>query len=182
MKRVEGLVEFSRRDFCAFAGAAGLAALVTSCTDGGIGVVQTGPLGAGGDDGSDVLPDASIGPPPPDGSNVALCNGAATDVGAPGTFALNAPTYISSGRFFVVRDSGGLYALTARCTHEGVTCNVAGTLFQCPRHGAEFTFTGAVIGGPVSQPLKHFAMCTLPSGNVGVQTGTTVSATTRLVA
>jgi nitrite reductase/ring-hydroxylating ferredoxin subunit len=83
---------------------------------------------------------------------------------------------------FVARDAGGLYALTARCTHEGATCIVQSGDFYCPRHGAEFTFDGAVISGPVSHPLGHYGLCILSNGNLGLQTSTTVSATTRLVA
>jgi len=84
--------------------------------------------------------------------------------------------------FFVMRDANGLYALTARCTHEGVTVQDTGSQYYCPSHGARFTYNGAVISGPTSTPLKHYAMCTLPNGHVGVQTSITVSASTRLVA
>ena len=82
-----------------------------------------------------------------------VCSGTAADVGLPSAFTLNAPVYFSTGKFFVVRDAGGFYALTAACTHEGAVCTVSGTRFRCPRHGALFTFVGGVVSGPVSQPL-----------------------------
>lgn len=178
MRRARGLVAISRRDFCR-AAAIGLA--VVGCTDGTIGVIHTGPLG-GGDD--TAPPDGTTPvdgppPPPPDGP-AATCVGGELDVGAPGSFVLDTPVYVSASRLFVVRDSGGLYALTARCTHEGVTCNVSSGRFKCPRHGALFTFDGAIISGPVITPLKHYAMCTLANGNVAVNTAMTVSASTRL--
>ena len=44
MRRVPGLVDISRREFCALAGGIGLA--LAGCVDGDTGVVQTGPLGA----------------------------------------------------------------------------------------------------------------------------------------
>ena len=171
----------SRRELFALAGCAGLAA-IAACTDGSAGGVQTGPLGdnGGAPDGHEPIdapsaidahqitqdaapPDAAIGP---------ACTGSATDVGTAATFVTGTPVYFASGRFFVVRDAGGLYALTARCTHEGVTCRVSSGEFLCPRHGAQFRFDGAIISGPVSQPLAHFAMCILANGNVGVTTTT----------
>ncbi len=88
--------------------------------------------------------------------------------------------YISSGNFFVVRDSGGLYALTARCTHQGVTVQVDSGQFYCPAHGATFDYDGNVLGGPTSTNLVHYAMCTLANGHVGVNKSQTVSQSQRL--
>lgn len=186
MRRAEGLVELSRRGFCGgVAGCIGLAT-VAGCVDGGSGVIQTGPLGgpegAGPDSGTHMPPpDGSHMPPPDAPMNVGTCpSSGVTDVGAPSSFTTNNPKYFSSGNFFVVRDSGGLYALTARCTHEGATCVVSQGEFYCPRHGAEFDFNGGVIAGPVFQPLVHYSMCTLSNGHVGVVKSQTVSASTRL--
>ncbi|MEO8840407.1 MAG: Rieske (2Fe-2S) protein [Kofleriaceae bacterium] len=95
-------------------------------------------------------------------------------------FTLNTPVYIASGRFFVVRDSAGLFAVSARCTHQGVTVAISGTQYRCPAHGATFMFNGTVTGGPASSSLVHFSMCTLGNGHVGVST-TTVPASTRLM-
>jgi len=177
MRRARGLVEISRRDFCR-AAAIGLA--VVGCTDGSVGVIHTGPLGEGDDTGpTDGNTGGDSPPPPPDGP-VATCVGGELDVGAASSFVIGTPVYVSTSKLFVVRDGGGLYALTARCTHEGVACTVSGGNFRCPRHGALFTLDGAIISGPVIQPLKHYAMCTLPNGNVAVNTATTVAASTRL--
>ena len=77
---------------------------------------------------------------------------------------LNTPVYISAQKFFVMRDSGGLYAMTAVCTHQGATTNVQGSSIYCPRHGATFSFNGAVTEGPATKPLNHYAMCTMSSG------------------
>jgi nitrite reductase/ring-hydroxylating ferredoxin subunit len=119
----------------------------------------------------------------PDAGVAATCpSSGVTDVGAPATFLSNKPVYFSSGNFFVVRDSGGLYALTARCTHEGATTVVDTGVFYCPRHGAQFDFNGGVISGPVFVGLVHYAMCTLSNGHVGVVTSHTVSNSQRLVA
>ena len=48
---------------------------------------------------------------------------------------------------FIVRDANGLYALTSRCPHQGVTLSAqtSTSKFHCNAHGADFTFNGAVI-------------------------------------
>lgn len=80
-----------------------------------------------------------------------------------------------------MRDSNGLYAMTAVCTHEGATCEYesAQNDIYCPRHGATFSLNGAVTQSPATKALNHFAMCTMSNGNVGVITSQTVSATER---
>ena len=110
----------------------------------------------------------------------AVCTGSPTDVGAPTTFVANTPVYFSAGKFFVVRDAGGVYAVSAACTHEGAICAVSSGKFRCPRHGALFTLNGAIVSGPVNKPLTHFSMCTMSNGHLGVTTSSIVSATTRL--
>jgi nitrite reductase/ring-hydroxylating ferredoxin subunit len=123
-------------------------------------------------------PDAQVDAPAMSGG-VCPTTGA-LDVGAPSTFVLNTPVYFADGFVFVVRDAGGLYALTARCPHQGFTTRVQGNDFVCPRHGSLFSFDGAVLTGPATMPLVHYAMCTLPSGNVGVLTSVIVADTDRL--
>jgi nitrite reductase/ring-hydroxylating ferredoxin subunit len=193
MRRTEKLVELSRRDFCALAGA-GL--VVAGCTDGSAPIVETGPLGAHPDappeqntpdappqpnqpDARPGSPDASVtNPDASTGGGGPACTGTATDCGGPPSSFGTTPKLIGS-KFFVVKDSGGLYAVSARCTHEGATCQVYQSEFLCPRHGAEFTWNGDIISGPVFTGLVHYAMCILPNGNVGVTTQT-VSQSTRM--
>ena len=182
MKRASGLIELSRRDFCAFA-CLGIAA--AGCLDSGTGAVQTGGLDGTGNQSPDagsgsVLP-GDGGVTNPDGG-AASCSGTYTDVGAVSTYTLNTPKYLSSIAMFVVKDASGFYALTSRCTHQGVTIQSTGSQFHCNAHGADFTFNGAVIDGPTSKALQHYAMCTLANGNLGVETTMKVAATVRLVA
>lgn len=144
MKRSDVLVSISRRHFCS-ALACGAGLVIAGCG------------------GSDAASDAASG-------GVCPTTGA-LDVGAPSSFVANTPVYFAAGFLFVVRDAGGLYALTARCPHQGFTTNVQGMFFVCPRHRSEFSFTGAVLTGPAAAPLVHFAMCMLDNGHVGVLTG-----------
>ena len=198
----------SRRQFCGgITTCLGLAVVACAPTSSPI---ETGPLGpgspgdgvdgppSGGGDDASLDIDASSGVDAsthadagihadagasPDAMSAATCpSSGATDVGAASTFTLNTPVYHSSGNFFVVRDSNGLYALSSRCTHQGVTVQTSGGQFYCPAHGATFTYNGAVTGGPTSTALPHYAMCTLANGHVAVVTSQTVSASQRLVA
>ena len=161
MRRTLGLVTLTRRDVCG-----GLAACI------GAMVVA----GCGGDSGDMPGPDAAAS------DAGGTCGTGVTDVGAPSTFMLGKPVYIASKNLFVIRDSSGLYALTARCTHQGVTITARTSDFMCSGHGATFDFNGDVTQGPASTPLQHYAMCTLPSGNVAVDTSMPVAKTVRLSA
>jgi cytochrome b6-f complex iron-sulfur subunit len=157
MKRSDALIAISRRQFCS-----GLAGCV------GIAVVA----GCGSSDGQGIDAPATSG-------GVCPTTGA-LDVGAPSTFMANMPVYFATDFVFVVRDANGLYALTARCPHQGFTTRVEGSVFVCPRHGSQFSFDGALLTGPATQPLVHYAMCTIDGGHVGVLTSQIVSDTQRL--
>lgn len=84
----------------------------------------------------------------------------------------------------IARDTGGVYAMTLTCTHQG--CNIAsgGTvsaaLIQCPCHGSRFDANGNVLAGPASAPLVHYAVSVDTAGNLTIHGGTEVSAATRL--
>lgn len=186
MRRTRDLVALSRRDFCGLA-CAGL--IWSACTDGDRGPIQTGGLGDDtGGSGDPDRPDAGGVNPPhdapettPDAAQaMGTCTGGETDVGTAGTFVSGTPKYFATGKFFVVRDAMGLYAVSAKCTHEGATNTVSSGHFRCPKHGALFQFDGSIISGPVSKPLVHYSMCTLDNGNVAVDITKQVTAATRL--
>jgi cytochrome b6-f complex iron-sulfur subunit len=158
MKRPDALVTISRRHFCSgLAGCLGIA-VAAGCGGSSDGQTVDAPPGSGG-----VCPTTG-----------------ALDVGAPSSFMLHMPVYFAMGFVFVVRDANGLYALTARCPHQGFTTRIEDNYFLCPRHGSEFSFDGAVLTGPASAPLVHYAMCMLDNGNVGVLTSQTVADSERL--
>ena len=89
---------------------------------------------------------------------------------------------LGSSPAFLGRDSGGFYALTATCTHAGCSVLVQGSgasaSFACPCHGSRFDRNGAVLGGPASAPLVHFAVEVM-GGDVIVHGGVRVDAATR---
>jgi len=179
MRRVPGLVDISRRDFCRLAGCAGALAL-TGCMDGNTGAVQTGGLGGHGNGHN---PDGNTGHDGNGGQHDAnmmvACTSTPTDVGAANSYTLNTPKYFSGG-FFVVKDATGFYALSAACTHEGATLQGQTSQFYCPRHGATFDFDGNATGGPVFTGLVHYAMCDTGTGTLGVIKSQQVSQATRL--
>jgi Rieske Fe-S protein len=58
----------------------------------------------------------------------------------------------------VYRDeTGGLQAVSARCTHLGCTVlfNDAERAWECPCHGSRFAVDGAVLQGPANRPLER---------------------------
>jgi Rieske Fe-S protein len=80
----------------------------------------------------------------------------------------------------LARDAQGLYAMTNTCTHEG--CDVApssGSTLYCSCHGSRFDDNGAVLHGPASSPLVHFAVIVDAAGAITVQGGTRVAAGVR---
>lgn len=92
-------------------------------------------------------------------------------------------TWVAAGAFIVGHDDGGLFAFSTSCTHRGCTIGTPSSTGEtlCPCHGARFDGNGAVVNGPASTPLPHFAL-TVCNGNVHVDTATTVPATTRTAA
>ena len=180
MRRADGLYDITRRDLFALAGCAGLA-YVAGCVDGDTPAIETGPLGGNGNGngGSGTMPDAGGTSGGADASTMATCGSGAIDVGAPSTFVTDKPIYNSSG-FFVNRDAGGIYAVSAKCTHEGAICTLITGEYRCPRHGALFKYDGTIVSGPVSSPLTHYSACLLANGHVGVDKTKVVAKTVRL--
>ncbi len=189
-----------RRDFCRIAlGCA--AALAVGCVSGEP-ALGTGPIPEGSGDepdaAEDPTPDARPGTPdarpgtpdarPTPDATVAqaadagapTCTTGYQSVGSPTTFTTGTAVYFSSFKLFVVRDSGGLYAVSSVCTHQGATIQQKGSEFYCPRHGATFSLNGTVTGGPASRALAHYAMCMMAGDVVGVNPSATTSASTRL--
>lgn len=90
--------------------------------------------------------------------------------------------YRNLGSFLLIKDGGGIYAMTAVCTHLGCTVGLpSGGRIVCPCHGSEYDLGGGNLVGPAPSPLVHFQVAEAsPGGFLTVNTGRTVSASTRL--
>jgi Rieske Fe-S protein len=81
------------------------------------------------------------------------------------------------------RDAGGLYAMSAACTHAGCMLDVfsagSGEELSCPCHGSLFDANGEVTRGPARAPLQHYQVDVAADGTITIQGGTPVSAEAR---
>jgi Rieske Fe-S protein len=159
----------SRRQFCVVTGAGIVAG---ACGSGGGG-------GGGGKDlsaPSDMALGRDMADPTCPANNK-------LNAGPTTKFAVGAaPTYFGCSHVLVLRDAGGLYAMSAVCTHEG--CDVffatATKDLECPCHQSVFDLNGAVTMSPATIPLPHFAVSVDGGGNVIVDLASPVPAGTRL--
>jgi Rieske Fe-S protein len=90
----------------------------------------------------------------------------------PGTFRV-------MGEIAIARDSGGVYAMSAICTHAGCPTKVSGPGLFCPCHGSRFDENGQVTRGPARAPLPHFQVDIAADGTITVQASTVVGADAR---
>jgi Rieske Fe-S protein len=119
------------------------------------------------------------------GAAGASCGSAGFNTGrTAAAFAMGTGTYFAATRAFVCRDAGGLYALSAACTHAGVTINFVGgnNAFHCFAHGSSFDLNGGVTRGPANSPLRHFLVCIGNDGTVQLDSRSTVASSVRLAA
>jgi cytochrome b6-f complex iron-sulfur subunit len=91
---------------------------------------------------------------------------------------------VLSSNVAVGRDSKGLYAMSAICTHAGcVLEDNAGTIaagLYCPCHGSSFDGDGMVIHGPARSPLQHYQVSVAADGSITVDGSKAVAADVRL--
>jgi Rieske Fe-S protein len=82
----------------------------------------------------------------------------------------------------VARDAGGVYGMSAVCTHAGCLVGSSGTIaagLSCPCHGSLFDGDGAVTRGPASLDLQNYAVTIASDGAITVDGSMPVSAGTR---
>ena len=81
------------------------------------------------------------------------------------------------------RDSGGLYAMSAACTHAGCMLSVTNAAgaeeLSCPCHGSLFDVNGDVTRGPALASLQHYQVDVAADGTITIQGGQPVSAQAR---
>jgi Rieske Fe-S protein len=92
---------------------------------------------------------------------------------------------LPSGSFRVMgevalgRDAGGVYAMSAVCTHAGCPTVVNGAGLYCPCHGSIFDHDGNVTRGPARRALPHYQVDIAADGAITVQASMVVAADTR---
>src|SRR5262245_22829940 len=91
---------------------------------------------------------------------------------------------VGSSPVCIGRDSGGVYAMTLTCTHQGCNIAVGGRVsaegVECGCHGSRFDANGNVTNGPATDPLQHFAVSADAAGNLTIHGGQSVDSGTRL--
>jgi nitrite reductase/ring-hydroxylating ferredoxin subunit len=124
----------------------------------------------------------------------AACLGAGCTAAAPSgmipagnvsALAVGSLNVVSGNALAVGRDAGGVYAMTLICTHQG--CDIATSaggsvtpqMLLCGCHGSEYDGNGAVLRGPATAPLQHFAVTIDSTGAITVNADQTVAATVR---
>jgi Rieske Fe-S protein len=97
--------------------------------------------------------------------------------------ALSVGSLIVMSNIVVARDSEGVYAMSAVCTHQGCLLSDSGASIQaglgCPCHGSTFNGDGAVTRGPSGAALQHYAVTIASDGTITVDGSQPVSASTR---
>lgn len=101
-------------------------------------------------------------------------------VGLPADFPLGELTALAAGPAFIGRDEGGLFALSATCTHLGCTLARSAEGLACPCHGSRFAADGTNLAGPAARPLPYLALKFNADGLVEVNLDQPVDASVRL--
>ena len=118
--------------------------------------------------------------------------GCASDDGTSGSRPMAAPKAhdvpvgfvgVAKPGLLLGRDAGGLYAMTATCTHNQCDLTNYGDFsasgIHCGCHGSMFSPTGQAIHGPAIDPLKHFQVTIGADGTWAIDTSMVVDATVR---
>jgi thiosulfate dehydrogenase [quinone] large subunit len=96
---------------------------------------------------------------------------------------VNTLRVVANENVLLGRDSSGLYAMSAACTHAGCLLSTVGGApaqgLKCPCHGSLFDGNGAVTRGPAGTPLQHYRVDVATDGTITIQGADPVSAETR---
>ncbi|MEE8311342.1 MAG: Rieske 2Fe-2S domain-containing protein [Candidatus Binatia bacterium] len=76
-------------------------------------------------------------------------------------------------RVWIIRNTDGVYALYAKCTHLGCTPRwlAAENKFKCPCHGSGFYMSGVNFEGPAPRPLERVRVALAEDGQLVVDVG-----------
>jgi cytochrome b6-f complex iron-sulfur subunit len=75
-------------------------------------------------------------------------------------------------KVYVIGAPGGVYALSAVCTHLGCITRFLSdeNAIACPCHGSRFDLEGNVVHGPAPRPLPWLEVAADPAGSLVVDT------------
>jgi len=97
--------------------------------------------------------------------------------GAPLDFTDGVVRFNKEKKAYVIGTSGGVYALSAVCTHLGCITRYKSDekIIACPCHGSRFDLESDVIHGPAPRPLPWLDVTEDASGNLVVDTGIVIA-------
>jgi cytochrome b6-f complex iron-sulfur subunit len=97
--------------------------------------------------------------------------------GSPLDFTEGVVRFNKEKKAFVIGAPGGVYALSAVCTHLGCITRFRSDerVIACPCHGSRFDLEGNVVHGPAPRPLPWLDVTQDAAGNLVVDTGIVVS-------
>jgi cytochrome b6-f complex iron-sulfur subunit len=102
------------------------------------------------------------------------------EIGAPEDYAIGSLTQLENARVYLGRDTRGIYAIIAICTHLGCTPRLDGSEFACPCHGSRFARDGQVISAPATRALDRAFVGRGSNGKLFVDRSRIVDASYRL--
>lgn len=105
---------------------------------------------------------------------------AVVKLGRPDAFPEGTVRYFAAHRFFLYRDAGGFFAISAVCTHLGCVVKRRDDGFDCPCHGSTFDAQGHVTRGPAPSPLGWLHIAQGPDGQLVVNLARSVRPGTRV--
>lgn len=96
--------------------------------------------------------------------------------GSPADYPEGTVRFNREQKAYVVGGAGGIYALSAVCTHLGCITRFLSeeSAIACPCHGSRFDLEGNVIHGPAPRPLPWLEVQTDPAGNLAVDTSVSI--------
>jgi cytochrome b6-f complex iron-sulfur subunit len=98
--------------------------------------------------------------------------------GNPDLYPVNSVTILQEQQVYIVRTSGGFYAVSAVCTHLGCVTQwkPEANMIACPCHGSKFNPEGTKIEGPAPRPLPHYSITLTADGELQVDKLQTIKA------
>jgi cytochrome b6-f complex iron-sulfur subunit len=96
--------------------------------------------------------------------------------GTPGDYPDGTVRFNREQKAYIIGGSGGVYALTAVCTHLGCITRFRSdeNVIACPCHGSRFDLEGNVVHGPAPRPLPWLEVRPDASGVLVVDTSIVV--------